>query len=612
MMTTMKIALAVALLSALAFQSCLFQNDPLAPNQPPTIQSYTPQLTFFSLTIPDSCVFSIRAHDPDGDDLVYSFTAGDSILGGCDSVKFYAVKAGQYDIRGEAKDGTTEAHRVWHVTVLEKNNQKPAITWFIPDQRLVACAVGAALEFHFKASDDHPEALQYSYLLDGALLYSGSPDLINRFMTRGDFLLEGVVWDGQYGDTVRWNVSVTGYPDTLPPAPILDLAGGPGDVDGSISLEWTAPGDDGNTGRAASYIVKTSVYPIVTEDDWSQAEGKPGEPTPSPAGTRERMGIRNLSSASYVYVTMRAVDDFFNLSPIGNCIKVLVRGIDIGGEAINAITLEPVEGIFVSTSAKSDTTLADGKYMLRNVPSFTTGVNARDENVYGQLGNYFDCSIPITAITQHIEMNFYMIPADTLVNAVQPDEAYQGRFLVFFKGITLTDGYLGRSTVYKGWNHWPISVYNPPMVYSSPGHGSTDLQAACTRGLADWEQSTGLDLFTEVDSPDGADVLIKYDTATVDRHHVETPALNPDGTPARKELWIFTKDSEVPYYDYADLIFTHELGHVIGLDHSRNTGHLMVGMTMPQVQHPTTDEIRVVQIIHNLPNIYDYKNILEE
>lgn len=607
-----KIALTVALLSALAFQSCIFQNDPLAPNRPPTIQSYTPQLTFFSLTIPDSCVFSIKGGDPDGDNLVYSFVAGDSVLSDCDSVKFYAVKPGVYDIRGEAKDGTTEAYHEWHVTVLEKNNQRPAITWFMPDQRLVACAVGETLEFHFKVTDDHPGALQYSYLLDGALLYSGSPDLINRFMERGDFLFEGVVWDGQYGDTVSWNVSVTGYPDTLSPAPILDLAGTPGDVDGSIALEWTAPGDDGSEGRAASYIVKTSVYPIVTEDDWTQAEGKTGEPTPSPAGTRERMSIRNLSSASYVYVTMRAVDDFFNLSPIGNCIKVLVRGIDIGGLAINAITMEPVAGIIVSTSAKSDTTGVDGTYMVRNVPSFTTGVSARDENVYGQLGNYFDCSIPITAIRQYIEMNFYMIPAFQLESAAQPDVAYQGRFLVFFKGITKTDGYLGASTVYKGWNHWPLSVYNPPMIYKSPGHDSTDLQAACRRGLADWEQSTGLDLFTEVDSPVGADVEIKYDTATVDRHHVETPALNSDGTPARKELWVFMKDQEVPYWGFADLIFAHELGHVIGLDHSRNAGHLMVGMTTPQVQHPTTDEIRAVQIIHNLPNIYDYKNILEE
>lgn len=611
MMTTMKIALALALLAALAFQSCLFQNDPLAPNQPPAIQSYTPQLTFFSLTIPDSCVFSIRARDPDGDQLAYSFAAGDSILSGCDSVKFYAVKAGLYDILGEAKDGTTEARHEWHVTVLEKNNQKPAITWFIPDQRLVACAVGETLEFHFKASDDHPEALQYSYLLNGALLHSGSADLINRFMERGDFLLEGIVWDGQYGDTVRWNVSVTGFPDTLPPAPILDLAGTPGDVDGSISLEWTAPGDDGNVGTAASYIVKTSVYPIVTEDDWKQADGKPGEPVPSPAGTRERMSIRNLSSGGYVYVTMRAVDDFFNLSPMGNCVKVLVRGIDIGGEAINAITMEPVEGIFVSTSAKSDTTPADGNYVLRNVPSYTTGMTARDENVAGQLGNYFDVAVPITVITQYIAMNFYMIPAFTLVNTVQPDD-YQGRFLVFFKSITKTDGYLGASTVYRGWNHWPITVYNPPMVYKSAGHDSTDLQAACTRSIADWEQSTGLDLFTEVGSPDGADVLVRYDTSTVDRHNVKTTALNSDGTPARKELWVFTKDAEVPYWRFADLIFAHELGHVIGLDHSRNVGHLMVGLTMPQVQHPTTDEIRVVQIIHNLPNIYDYKNILEE
>jgi len=610
----MRIAIAGMLLSALVFASCIFQNNPLGPNQPPTIQSYTPQLTFFSLTAPDSCVFSITAADPDGDQLAYSFATEDSILSGGDMVTFYALRAGIYRIRGEVRDGTTKTYHDWHVTVLEKNNQAPVITWFYPDQSRVSCVVGDTLGFHFKASDENETMLQYSYLIDGALFHSGSPDLITRFMEPGNFVLEGLVWDGQYGDTVSWDLSVTGFPDTIAPAAVIDLTGGPGELDGSIWLEWTAPGDDGAEGRAASYIVKTSVFPIVTEEDWKLAEGKPGEPIPAPAGTRERMTIRNLGSASYVYVSMRAVDDFFNVSPIGNCSKVLVRGIDIGGRALNATTGEPVAGIIVSAGSRADTTDAEGVYLLRNVPSFATTVIARDETVYAQLGNYFDCVYPITLITQLIEMDFHMIPAFQLVNAEQPD-FYSGRFLMFFKDITKTDGYLGRSTVYKGWNHVPIRVYNPPMTYPDPAGqpiDSIDMQAACTGALADWEQSTGIDLFTEVPSLDEADVTIRYDTLTVDRHHVETSVVNPDGTPAKKVIWIFTKATDIPYWRYADLIFTHELGHVIGLDHSRNAGHLMVGGTTPVAQHPTTDEVRVVQVLYHLPNFFDYKRIVEE
>jgi hypothetical protein len=60
------------------------------------------------------------------------------------------------------------------------------------------------------------------------------------------------------------------------------------------------------------------------------------------------------------------------------------------------------------------------------------------------------------------------------------------------------------------------------------------------------------------------------------------------------------------------MVFAHELGHVIGLDHSRNTGHLMVGLTTPQVHHPSLDEIRVVQVLYHMPNFFDYKYVVED
>ncbi len=602
----MKSAVAIGLVIALSvLASCIFQNNPLEPNNPPTIRSYTPPQSFFSLTAPDSCVFSIGAVDPDGDDIVYLFVSGDSVLSRADTAKFYALEAGRYDIRGEARDGTTKVFRAWQVTVLSKDDEPPHITSSHPDQSTIACAVGDTLEFRITAEDDHPQTLVGLYLLDGAVLQSGSFTLAHRFMERGDFLVEGVAWDGQSGDTVRWDINVAGFPDTIAPAPIIDLVSEPGTIDGSISLVWTAPGDDDNAGKAASYVVKTSVYPILTEADWNSAEGKPGEPVPSAAGTVERMTIRNLISASYVYVGMRAIDDFFNMAPIGNSVKALVRGIDVGGRAINAATGGPAPGIEILTSSKRDTSDANGEYILPNIPSYTTSVVARDENVLSQLGDYFNCSSPILTVTQ-LDKNFYMIPAFTLVSTVYPDP-YEGRFLAFYKEMTKTDGYVGRPTTYIGWNHWPLTVYNPPRMYQE-----IDLQTACRNALADWEQSTGIDLFVEVSSAEGADVVIVYDTLSDNRHHVATPAYNPDGTPARKEIWIFTKNTEVPLSRFAEMVFTHELGHVIGLDHSRNVGHLMVGLTMPQVHHPSVDEIRVVQVLFHMPNFFDYKYVVED
>jgi hypothetical protein len=586
--------------------SCIFQNNPLGLNQSPVIRSYSPEWTYDTLTAPDSCVFTLRAVDPDGDAIRYKFTVKDGRTFAQDSFKFYALVPGQYDIRGEAWDGTTRAYHEWHATVIKKNNAPPKIKWFQPEQTEVACAVGDTLEFHFQVDDDDPGALRLLYLLDSKTLTSGSSALIYRFMERGDFLLQGVAWDGQYGDTVSWRVAVTGYPDTTKPAAIMDLSGGPGETSGTIALEWTAPGDDGNSGKASSYIVRTSTYPIRTEKDWDEAEGKPGEPVPSVAGTRERMTIRNLVSASYVYVTMRAVDDFFNMSPLGNCAKVLVRGIDIGGRVLNAATNEPIAGYFVSAGIKTDTSAVDGSYLLENVPSYVTSVDARDEKAIGVIGNYYDCTLPTPVITQFIPMDFRIIPAFGLVNTVPPD-IYAGRFLAFFKDITGTSGEMQGSTVFKGWNHWPVTVYNPPREYNG-----VDLQAEARSAMADWETSTGLDLFAEVPQGETADVIIRYDSTVADRHHVETPAFNPDGTPARREVWIFFLDLEIPMDVAPHLVFAHEFGHVLGFGHSRNTGHLMVGLTTPRVQSPTLDEIRVAQIIYHMPFIFDYFVMKEE
>ena len=585
--------------------SCIYQNNPLAPNQPPILVYAAPEVTYFNLTAPDSVTFRVRASDPDGDQVQYFFWVNDSLMTTRNEFTFRAIAAGHYAIRVEARDVGRKAVHEWFVTVFSKENTPPDITWWYPEQSSVACAVGDTLEFHLHA-EDSGDTVRYSYYLDARLLHSGSPDLINRFMQQGDFLLEGVAFDGQYADTVRWDVSVTGFPDTIAPSAITDLTGGPGDEDGSISLEWTAPGDDGNLGKAATYMVRTSTYPIRTEQDWREASSKPGEPRPSPAGGTERMVIRNLVSASYVYVAMRAADDFFNVSPLGNCAKVLARGIDIKGRVTTAITGEPLAGIFVANEGKESVTDADGRYELFNVPSYTSQISARDEKAGSAPGDYYDVLQPITQRTQLMQIDFSMIPVCCLRDAVAPD-FYQGRYLAFFKDITETSGDQGKSTVYKGWNHWPITVYSPPMVYKD-----IDLQAVARASMAEWEDSTGIDLFMEVSSPVNADVAVIYNSTVEDRHYVATVARNEDGTPLRRELWIFFMNHEAPIEALPGLIFLHEFGHVIGAHHSRNVGHLLVGLTTPQARRVTTDEANMVKILYNHPNVFDYGTVLEE
>src|SRR5690349_17139537 len=57
--------------------------------------------------------------------------------------------------------------------------------------------------------------------------------------------------------------------------------------DSSVVLQWTAPGDDGSTGRASIYDIRyrtTAVSGTDTTTWWNGATQVTGEPSPSNAG----------------------------------------------------------------------------------------------------------------------------------------------------------------------------------------------------------------------------------------------------------------------------------------------------------------------------------------
>jgi len=588
--------------------SCIFQNDPLAPNKPPEIVSFFPKARDLLVIAPDTCVFAVNAKDPDGDYLVFNYYVNDSLVSTDDTLIYYACDSGEYRVKCKVMDNSSYVENEWNLRVQLKENKPPEITWYFPEESKFSAAVGDTLEFYIIARDDDPASLEYMFIADSLVVLKGSQELFYRFLNRGDFLVKGIVWDGQYGDTVSWQVTIYGFPDTIPPSAITDLSGGPGDSYGKIKLWWTAPGDDSTYGRASSYILRTSTHPILTEDDWVGANGQLGEPVPSPAGSIDSMEVKNLLPGTYVYVTMRAKDDFYNLSPIGNCIKVLIRGFDVGGVITNAFDATPIENIYVRFGQNSDTTDALGRFLVVNLPVYQTSISIKDEYNSDHVGKYYDYTAPFTFKGQYTRYDAILVPYFDLVNHEGEYDPYQSQFYYFFKEITGTSGDLGKPTIWKNWDHWPITVYNPPMTYKG-----VDLQAYAREGMEDWETATGLDLFIETEDSLNADAVIVYDSVTVGwRHHVETPEVKEDGTPKRRVMYIYFKDEEIPVDLLPHLVYAHEFGHIIGLGHSRDIGHLMLGGTKPFVDHVTTDEANVVRIIYHLPSVMDFKYIIND
>lgn len=100
--------------------------------------------------------------------------------------------------------------------------------------------------------------------------------------------------------------------DAEPPASIQDLTVSPAEEGGrsGLRLAWTAVGDDGFYGMAASYEIRTHGEPI-DPFNWPAARTLPVPMTPRPSGEREEIFLPDLGAADFVAV--RAVDDAGNL-----------------------------------------------------------------------------------------------------------------------------------------------------------------------------------------------------------------------------------------------------------------------------------------------------------
>jgi hypothetical protein len=596
------------LLLPLIAQSCIFRSDPLAPNSPPVLEEYEPAEMYITLVIPDGMTFRIRATDPDRDQLEFCFSINGEDVNQLDSLYFHPLEAGEYQVIATVRDAASSVARTWNVKVTDVPNRPPVISNPKPEQSNFACAVGDTLHFSYSVDNEQGQPLQYSYELDGEIIAGNLPSSHYelRFFETGEHDLDGIVYDNEFRDTTSWHIAVFGFPDTLAPSVINDLSGTPGETMGSVHLNWTAPGDDGTVGTASSYHVRTSVYPIYTEEDWNNAAGKAGEPTPSPFGTPEEMTVTGLNPGTYIYVTIRAQDDFFNWSPLGNCVHVQVRGTDFEGFVIDACSGDPVQGITVSGSGRHTVSDQNGYYELRNLPFYLMSLTCTDEVIVGELGDYYNLLQPVIIESLVNELDLLIVPALELVDTVT--DRYLGSFYLVLRGLTATEGDSGTSTVLRSWNHYPIRVYSPPMILNE-----LDLQAVALGAMEEWESMTGIDLFVIEEDPDLADVRITYYDGIDSKHHVETLSLNPDGTPALKEVEIYLDNTKVPLDErFSHLIFAHEFGHVLCLDHSIDAGHLMLGLALPEQHHVTTDEANVVKIIYRVPPLYDFENFIDE
>jgi hypothetical protein len=105
-------------------------------------------------------------------------------------------------------------------------------------------------------------------------------------------------------------------PDNTPPAAITNLAAAYSTMN-SVTLTWTAPGDDGNTGTAAQYDIRYALSPI-TETNWDSVSQVSSEPAPKAAGATEIFAVSGLSEDTEYYFVVKTTDEKSNWSALSN------------------------------------------------------------------------------------------------------------------------------------------------------------------------------------------------------------------------------------------------------------------------------------------------------
>ena len=118
----------------------------------------------------------------------------------------------------------------------------------------------------------------------------------------------------------------------------------------SVTLAWTAPGDDGTVGTAAAYDVRVSTAPIDA-GNFAQANAVTGAPAPLVAGSAQSMLVSGLSPSTTYWFAIRTRDGANNWSGVSNIVQWTTPA--------SADTIRPAPlAISSSASTASSVTLA--------------------------------------------------------------------------------------------------------------------------------------------------------------------------------------------------------------------------------------------------------------
>ncbi len=590
MKPSQRVVLAVAVAAAVANASC-GSNDPTRVDRPPVVESYLPGERLLDVFVGDTLRFSIQASDPDRDNLVTSFYIDNQWVAEGDIWDYAIEDSGLVAVRARVSDGEHDSYIDWTVKSEPAVDFPPTIQTVLPVEPNPVLVTGNWMNFAVIAKDPENGLLSYTFTVNDSLVINDR-QFSYLASSVGKKKVRVVVTDGANQLAYEWQLKVTTVPDNIPPAMVTITLAETGAEPGEINIEWTAVGRDGIVGKPSLYEVRTSPVPFLTEADWNRGSDRPDVPAPTAPGETMRMVVRGLLPARPIHVAVRAVDDFGNISAFHPPVQEITRGMRFGGRVIDTVTWEGIPNATVTFGTDIQVTDSNGEFQFVE-QSYGEGVIAARDESGAEVGNYYNYYKPYSV--NHLDVvNMYLIPVFPLTTTYYTD------FLQFFRNMTDLQGLRFQADTRR--RNLPVPLYVRPFVKNGLDYAATIRSVA-----AELDAIIGVTTFLNVTDPLPPIRIETTYNGTISRDRYSVLDWSTDGYPlsALIEFRVhYTVDSEEPF----KVIIRHEFGHALGLNHSLDPRHVMVGGQAASVPTYTADEIAVLRTYYAIPRGWNVRN----
>ncbi len=317
-------------------------------NDPPRVRRAWPSKTQNVLWPSNSIELGVEAEDPDGDHLTYSWFLESDSLSEAEStltINLASLDPGLYWYKVKIRDGWPGHVIEWHwylllSGLLSTPGDLPNVS-IPPDSSAIwtltlSNVTNVPMKYFIWDEDSLGEQVPWLWVEpeSGVVEVDTSQVVILHYNTVGmdSGLYKGylkVQADDYYHTTVTMLTTLTVGNDVIPPAVTTTLTA-TSSVDGSVTLCWTAPGDDDTVGTATMYDIRYSTVEvgIDTSTWWEAADTVANEPPPSPAGEEDSCVVTGLTAGQTYYFAIKAADEVPNWSGISNIVGPVVVGIE--------------------------------------------------------------------------------------------------------------------------------------------------------------------------------------------------------------------------------------------------------------------------------------------